>query len=216
MKVATTHRALFGSAFDPIHNGHVFMLERLLHTEWLETIHMIPYLSSPLGKSPIASTNDRLAMLQLICNQHERCTIDTLELQRPVPTYTIDTLSSYRQAYPTDQLYCVISTESLQSFTLWKDWETVLAHCHLLCFKRDGATDNIDHPKLKKRITTLKSIPPQEDTGMIIMIDAIPPAIASHQIRMAIASDQAIQSGLPTQIRAYIENHQLYQPKDSS
>src|SRR5271169_5849871 len=93
---------IFGGSFDPIHYGHLRPALEILDALSLDVIRFIPAGQPPHRRMPAASAGLRLAMVKVGVASEARFLIDERELQRPAPSYTVDTLSALRREYPGD------------------------------------------------------------------------------------------------------------------
>ena len=134
--------ALFGGTFDPIHYGHLRPALALAKELGLTKINLLPNRIPPHKPQPEANTEQRLAMLQLAIADYSLFSVDTRELEPKLinqPSFTIDTLKSWRQQNGTQQsLAFIMGKDSLLSLPTWKDWQKLLDYCHLLICKRTG------------------------------------------------------------------------------
>jgi nicotinate-nucleotide adenylyltransferase len=90
--------AYFGGSFDPIHHG-AFSHRTLFNSSFaLKKLYFLPAYLSPLKSHSLDSTH-RIAMLNLAIINESKLAIDTRELLRPPPSYTIDTLKTLRLEY---------------------------------------------------------------------------------------------------------------------
>ncbi|MDA0978140.1 MAG: nicotinate-nicotinamide nucleotide adenylyltransferase, partial [Proteobacteria bacterium] len=87
--------AVFGGTFDPVHLGHL----KLAHEIFLKldaTVVLVPCRIPPHRPQPVASAEQRLAMLQLAIADEAHVIVDDCELHRDGPSFTMDTLRAYR------------------------------------------------------------------------------------------------------------------------
>ena len=87
--IATKKIAIFGGSFDPIHNGHLYLITSILDSKIFEKLIVIP-AGDPWQKEMHASKLDRLAMTR-IALKGLRADIDDCEMSRTGPSYAIDT-----------------------------------------------------------------------------------------------------------------------------
>lgn len=115
----------FGGSFDPIHFGHIGLAVQLLETYHLDEILFCPAFCSPFKTAtpPLASPADRLEMLRLALD-HPQFKITTHELDRPRPSYTIDTLRALQA--PDVQFRLLLSEEAAIHLNKWKESEELL------------------------------------------------------------------------------------------
>ncbi len=128
----------FGGSFDPIHFGHLNLAIQMVERGGLDEILFCPARYSPFKASrpPIAAAEHRLAMIKLVLAPFFRVT--TIELDRPGPSYTVETLRSLSNPHETYRL--ILSEESAKSFQSWKEPEEIILLAPPLVGSRFGAT----------------------------------------------------------------------------
>src|SRR6266853_1434799 len=95
---------LYGGSFDPVHNGHLILARQALEDLKLDKIIFLPAAESPFKQNhTAASAQDRVKMVELAIEGESAFSIDTLEIHRPAPSYTIDTARAYRARHPADE-----------------------------------------------------------------------------------------------------------------
>lgn len=131
-----------GGTFDPIHNAHLELAERALNEYELETVLFIP-TGKPVRKLGHlqASTEDRLAMTRLSCEEYPAFEVLSLETEREGLTYTIDTLHELCELYaPEDEFFLIVGEDALADLSTWKDSEEIAQLVVVLYAKRPGST----------------------------------------------------------------------------
>ena len=88
---------LLGGSFDPIHFGHLRAAEWAKETLRLDAFRLIPALRSPFKGPSAASASDRLAMLRLATDDNTDLAVETCELDREPPSFTVETLRVLKQ-----------------------------------------------------------------------------------------------------------------------
>jgi len=204
---------LFGGSFDPVHRGHVATAEELQSRFPFREIRFLPAARSPLKSAATADVH-RLAMLDLALSGKQGLTIDTRELHRPAPSYSIDTLRELRAEVGTDAaLVFILGMDSFIELPRWKDWQHLTDYAHLLVVSRPGSQP-LFSPVLgdwleKHRITAAQSLE-SRPLGRVMLLETTAHAVASRDIRAAIASRQDTSRWLNPAVRDYIEQHRLY------
>jgi nicotinate-nucleotide adenylyltransferase len=114
----------FGGSFDPIHFGHLNLAIQILERAGLDEILFCPALYSPFktGRLPVAASDHRLAMIKLVMAPFFRVT--SIELDRPGPSFTVDTLRALSQKNIEYRL--ILSEESAAHFQNWKEPEEII------------------------------------------------------------------------------------------
>lgn len=207
-------RGLFGGTFDPVHNGHLHVITHCLqHISW-EALHIIPCKIPVLkDQRPITATQ-RMDMLGLALDSiHDpRIVLDTCELDRDSPSYTITTLRDFRQHYADESLVFIMGEDAFASLPQWDEWEQLLDYAHLLIVNRSNA-DAYSAP-LQHFITQHHrndaAILEHTSCGHIVFLDLPTVDLSSTELRNKIIHGDAVDSLLPTQVLDYIQQHKLY------
>ena len=111
---------LYGGSFDPIHHGHLILARQAMEDLFLDRVIFIPAAESPFKPDHLgASAGDRLAMISLAIQDEPRFSVDSLELNREAPSYTIDTARAYEAQYPKDALFFLIGEDHVASLHEW-------------------------------------------------------------------------------------------------
>jgi nicotinate-nucleotide adenylyltransferase len=115
--------ALFGGTFDPVHEGHLEIADKAVDTLALDRVYFIPCRQSPHKASrPGASDTDRLTLLTLALKPFPWAYLDDLELKKPPPSYTWETVREYRKRFPPpDELFLLIGQDQWQKLPTWKN-----------------------------------------------------------------------------------------------
>lgn len=132
---------LIGGSFDPIHEGHLSIARAILATRAPEKILFIPAQRNPLKADAPTDSVHRWAMLQLALEEwgEPRVAAWEGELQRPGPSYTIDTLKELKRLGEKD-LILVVGNEVYPTLNRWKDPDGIRANARLLVVERHAQT----------------------------------------------------------------------------
>ncbi len=193
---------LFGGTFDPPHTGHLilageaafqFRLARLL---WVLTPDPPHKLENPI--TPLAH---RLSMLGGAIAQNPVFELSRLELDRPGPHYTIDTVRLLAEQEPQSEIYLLIGGDSLSDVPTWRlPADLVAAVSKIGVMRRPG-----DFADLSALEATLPGI-----AGKIHFIDALLQPVSSSELRRRIAAGEMYRYYVPQAVYDYIELHRLY------
>ncbi len=130
-------QALFGGTFDPIHYGHLLPVEVLAKQVGLQQVILLPNHIPPHRPQPKATVEQRLEMIKLAIKNNPLFSIDTRELERTIPSHTIETLLSLREEIGWKKpLAFIIGQDCLLSIDTWFNWKKILNVCHLLVCAR--------------------------------------------------------------------------------
>jgi nicotinate-nucleotide adenylyltransferase len=195
---------IFGGTFDPVHLGHLAAAEEAAFCCRLQRVFFVPAYQQPLKDAlPRASGDDRLAMLELAVCANPLFGVSSLELNRPAPSYTVDTLRAMRHEFGADcELYFLLGVDAANSLDRWRDPAELLRLARLVVMSR-GAVRQPDWTRLaglapdaRERITT---------------VDVPNLDISSSDLRQRVASGRPICYQVPDAVREYIAANHLYQ-----
>lgn len=205
---------ILGGTFDPIHYAHLRVALEVLETLEADHVRMIPCHQSPLRDKPFATDQHRLEMLQLAIYEQEGLQVDTRELLREGPSYSVETLAELRKAFPDAALCLVVGEDAFASFTKWHDWQGILALAHIIIATRPGYTAEIRGEAgqlLKQRLVGEKQALIQQQAGCIYPLAVTALDISATQIRKLILAGKSPRYLLPDAVLNYIQEHGLYQ-----
>lgn len=129
--------AIFGGTFDPIHLGHLcaaWEAAELLDAE----VRLMPAHVPPHRSPPQASADQRVAMLQAVLRRQRRLTLDTRELKRSGPSYTIDTLHELRAEQGSRPLVLLLGADAFAGLPSWHRWQDLFELTHVGVLSRPG------------------------------------------------------------------------------
>ncbi len=193
---------VFGGTFDPPHLGHLILasearaqlrLDRLL---WVLT--SVP--PHKLGQS-ITALEDRLAMLQRALKGEPAFEISRVDIDRPGPHYSADTMRLLRKANPGATLAFLIGEDSLRDLTTWHDPAALVAECDEIGVMQRPAVVT-DLSVLEAKIPGI--------AAKVHFVDAPLLEIASHEIRSRVAEGRPFRYFVPEAVYKYILEKGLY------
>jgi len=198
---------VFGGTFDPIHFGHLAIAEEVRAALGLSQVIFVPAAHQPLkGRAPELS-EQRLAMVRLACADNPAFRVDDLELRRPPPSYTIDTLIQLRERFGTEvELWFILGADAAQDLPRWHRIEQILALTRLAIVARPG--HQCDLTALHATLPTL--------VGRATLIHGPRLEISSSDLRRRLAEGLPVRYQLPEAVRQFILMHQLYQYRELS
>lgn len=197
---------LFGGTFDPPHLGHLILaseaksqleLDRLLWTVTPDPPHKQDQL--------ITSLEHRLAMVKLAIEDNPSFELSEVELRRPGPHYTLDTIKLVAEQNPAAEIVPVIGGDSLQNLPSWHKPQEILYAAHWVgVMRRPGEEVNLEI--LERELPGIKS--------KVHYVDAPLLEIASREIRDRVATGKPFRYYLPSPVYEYINQHHLYQESE--
>lgn len=204
---------ILGGTFDPIHLGHLHLATTIHKQCSLQKIYLIPCYQSPLRISPIAPAKDRLNMVELAAKNLPFLAVDSFEIKRATPSYTIKTLEYLCQKYSATPLALIIGIDAFNRFDEWLESQKILDLAHLVIANRP------DHKQItnKKVIAILKAreIFNQQElqnkmAGLIYQVTINPLPISATEIRTLIKNRKDVSHLVTPEVKQYIDEHKLY------
>lgn len=207
--------ALFGGTFDPIHYGHLRPVETLATKVPLDKVFLLPNNVPPHRPQPEATSLQRLEMVKLAIEDNPLFAIDSRELEKSTPSYTIETLISLRQERGKEQpLAFIIGQDSLLSINTWHKWQQILDNCHLLVCARPGYATRFTDPAMQLWLAQHQTRNPEDllsqAQGLIFLADTPLIDISATQIRSRLSHGDACRDLLPPKVLDYIQQNWLY------
>jgi nicotinate-nucleotide adenylyltransferase len=118
--------AIYGGTFDPIHKGHLHVIEQVILRGIADRILLIPAGEPLLRESqPIASGAERRAMCVQAINDlpseiSNKVEVNPIEVLRSGPSYAIDTVLAVAQTYPDDEILLIVGTDAFTKISQWQ------------------------------------------------------------------------------------------------
>ena len=201
------HRlALFGGSFDPLHEGHLSVARRARGAFDLDRVVLVPAARPPHKAGVrLAPGADRLAMAELAAAEEPWLGTSGLELGRPGPSYTIDTVRALPAAVGAEgaEVWFVIGSDNLPGLPGWRDVEALLALARpIVVWRGEG------EPGLPAEVEVLGvEARARLREGLLV----VPPHPASATaIRAALARGERSPAHLPLAVADYVAGRGLY------
>ncbi len=193
---------VFGGTFDPIHSGHLCIAEEARDSLGLAQVLFIPARVSPFKLEQMSATaEDRLAMVQLAVADNPAFRALRLEIDRPGPSFTVDTLRALRVELGEDcELVLILGGDALASLASWREARTLPDLARIAVYPRPGAAPNI--ARLEQDLPGLRAA--------IVDLDAVQMDISASEIRQRVQDGRSIRYLVPAPVEAFIREHHLY------
>jgi nicotinate-nucleotide adenylyltransferase len=191
---------VMGGTFDPIHHGHLVAASEVAHIFALDEVVFVP-TGQPWQKQgkKVSAAEDRYLMTVIATASNPRFSVSRLDIDRPGPTYTIDTLRDLRAERGDDADYFFITgADALARMLTWQDVDELFTLAHFVGCTRPG-----------HRLTG-HGLP--EDKVSLVEIPAL--AISSTGCRQRVAEGEPIWYLVPDGIVQYITKRKLYRHDD--
>ena len=189
---------IFGGSFDPVHIGHVRVAEACQRGVPLDVVLFVPAAAQPLKPhGPVASAEDRAAMLELAIDSAPGLGVSTIEIDRGGISYTAETLRQLSTERPKDSLHLILGADALADLPNWREPDEIRRLARLVVVDRPG--------------TPAVSRPARDGVAReAIAISMEPLNVSSSDIRSRIARGELIAGLVPPAVAAYIDRKKLY------
>lgn len=194
---------IFGGTFDPPHLSHLILAEEAWYQLQLDRLLFVLTQDPPHKRElPISPVEDRLEMLQAAIADNPHFAISRVEIDRPGPHYSVDTVRLLQQELPQAQLVYLMGGDSFRDLLKWHQPVEFVAACHQIGVMR-RPQDSIDLGMVAEVIP--------EVLEKVRLIQAPLLEVASMQIRRRIAEGRPFRYYLPPVVVEIIRQRGLYQ-----
>ncbi len=129
-------KALFGGTFNPVHNGHIALAREVAETFALASVDFVPSLQPVHRAQPDVSAAQRVEMIRLAIAGHPNLAVNTIELERGGPSFTVDTLEALKSTAPNSRLCWLMGSDAFNDFASWKQPQRILELANLIVCAR--------------------------------------------------------------------------------
>ncbi|HZE12267.1 MAG TPA: nicotinate-nucleotide adenylyltransferase [Chthoniobacterales bacterium] len=179
---------IFGGTFDPVHHGHLILARDAIEQLELDELLFIPAALSPhkLEQTP-AIADARVEMLRAAIQGEPRFCLDTLELERPAPSYAVDSIEALRIREPGAQFVYLIGEDNVARLSTWHRFPELSQMVQLAVLDRTGLKTEHPFPTVRRHVD-----------------------ISATDIRNRVARGQSIRYLVPLAVEEIIRQRQLY------
>jgi nicotinate-nucleotide adenylyltransferase len=211
--VVTAKVGLFGGTFDPIHNGHLRMAERVLDAFGLDRIWFIPARIPPHKEAAgVSDPWHRYAMVALATADNSQLVPSALELRSEKTSYTIHTINRVRERLGRNiGLYFLMGTDSWREIETWKDHRELLARCSVVLLPRHGSEelDGAGVPVIEVRDRAPASVPSGDPSVYILRTGEV--TVSSTSVRERASRGESLAGLVPDGVERYLRKQGLYE-----
>ncbi len=185
---------LFGGRFDPPHIGHLLVAQGALEALRLDRLLFLPSPTPP-HKPAVAGAEARYDMTVIATADHPNFFVSRLELARPGPSYTFDTVTEVREAHPQAQLFFITGTDAYREIHTWHRAEELVHSVNMVAAPRPGYTLEVLRSPFRERVQVL-------DTRLC--------EVSSTEVRARLAEGRPVRYLVPKALESYLVKHHLY------
>jgi nicotinate-nucleotide adenylyltransferase len=191
---------ILGGTFDPIHYAHLFIAEEARVRYGLDRVLIVPNAIPPHKQShPVGDPAHRVAMVQAAIESNPAFECSLVELERPGPSYTVDTLKRLLDQNAGAELFFITGLDTILEIPTWYRPEQVVQLTRFIAAERPGYSWDPGEQTLPEGLANrvLPLATPQLD-------------ISSTDIRRRVREGLPIRYLTPDPVIGYIECHGLY------
>jgi nicotinate-nucleotide adenylyltransferase len=179
---------IFGGMFDPIHHGHLILARDALEQLDLDSLLFIPAAISPhkLNQKPTDAAV-RLEMVRAASEGEPRFCLDSMELERPAPSYAFDTVETLRARESQAEFFYLIGEDNVARLSTWHRFADLSKLVQFAVLDRTGSKTAHPYPAIRRHLD-----------------------ISATEIRNRVARGQSIRYLVPPAVEKIIRERQLY------
>lgn len=191
---------VFGGTFDPVHIGHLAVAVNVAHSLALDRVLLVvagePW--QKVGTRPMAPAEDRYALVEAALQGLEEARLEPsrIELDRPGPSYTADTLVDLAHRHPGDELFLIMGPEVAADLSTWERPEEVSRLATLVLVTRPGFV-----------LASCEPLPPPWRTK-VVEVPAVD--VSSTDLRARVAAGRPLDVLTPPGVVREIRRRGLY------
>jgi nicotinate-nucleotide adenylyltransferase len=186
---------VMGGTFDPIHHGHLVAGSEVAHHFGLDEVIFVP-TGQPYQKESraVSPPEDRYLMTVIATASNPRFSVSRVDIDRPGPTYTIDTLRDLQAANADADLFFITGADALANILTWHDVDSLFSLAHFIGCTRPG-----------HRLTGA-GLP----DGKVSLVEVPALSISSSECRHRVAAGEPVWYLVPDGVVQYIAKRCLY------
>lgn len=192
--------AIFGGTFDPVHLGHLRAAWEA--SEQLDAeVRMMPAHVPPHRPPTRASAAQRVALLRAALEGQDRLRLDTRELQREGPSYSVDTLADLRRELgPEQPLVLLVGADAFAGLDRWDRWQQLFELAHIGVLTRPGVEAAMSpalHGEVGPRLGADPADLRETPCGRVVRLSVTALEISASSIRAQLAAGRSPRYLLP-------------------
>ncbi len=205
---------IFGGTFDPIHFGHLRPALEVMEALDLDEVRFVPAHIPPHRDTPGRTTAERAEMVALAIGGQPGFVLDSCELERDRPSYTVETLALLRERFGADEpLLLMMGSDAFAGLPSWHQWERLLELAHVVVMARPGdypAADRFPAGYVESRLGADPADLRRRSAGSILRVPVSQLDISATKIRAALRAGRSARYLLPDPLLDFIHSRQLY------
>jgi nicotinate-nucleotide adenylyltransferase len=204
---------ILGGTFDPVHCGHLRLALEIRGSLSLDSVRLLPAPNPRLRDAPHADVSRRLELLSAAVEDEPGLDVDTRELDRDGPTYTVETLESLRSEFSDEVLVFILGMDSFQRLDSWHRWRELTGLAHLAVAHRPGGALPATGPVAELLARCRWDDPGtllDEPAGRIIVCEPPLLDISATRVRALVSQGRSIRFLVPDKVIELINRTGCY------
>lgn len=194
---------LYGGTFDPIHVGHLIVIENVINQMELDRVIILPSSNPPHKKHKDKTDADiRVEMVGEAIKDNKKIILSTLESTHKTVRYTHQTLEYFTENLKNHEIYYIMGEDSFMTIDTWRNYKEILTY-NIIVFARTSIDEN---SKLVKKVQHIK-----KDNPNIFLIDMLNINISSTLIRTLSKKNKSIKYLVKDEVDYIIKKRGLYE-----
>jgi len=183
---------LLGGSFDPVHHGHLIVAQVAAEALGLDQLRFVPAREQPFKRGRHAApAADRAAMLDLAVAGTPGFGVERAELERPNPSYTVETLQTLRSREPGVEFTLLLGADAAVELSAWHRAGELPGLARIVVFARPGTP-----------------VPASPLIAASVEVPAV--EISATEIRRRVRAGLPIRYWVPEAVAEYVVRHRLY------
>lgn len=197
---------IFGGTFNPVHNGHLAVCEAARAAHGLDRVLLVLSGTPPHKRDEheLLPGAQRLEMVRLAVEEKELLEPSAVELDRPGPSYMVDTLEILQRQYPGDELFLVVGGDTVGELSTWYNWRILFDLSRIVAVNRPGFSPDF----CDAGFASISEETRRRCVADMVEMDEVD--ISSTRIRRAVAGGEDISDWVPLPVGDYIRDQGLY------
>ena len=184
--IALRRIGIYGGTFSPIHHGHLILAREAFERLHLDEVRIVPAVLSP-HKSKSLGADCRFEMVEAAIADEPAFVADDIELKRPPPSYSVDTVRELRERMPDAKFFWLVGADHVAALPTWKEFHELERLVQFVVLDRGDGGPRHQYPTVKRKID-----------------------ISGSDIRKRVAAGESIRYLVPSAVEEIIRTRELY------
>lgn len=193
---------LYGGTFDPIHLGHLIVMENVINYMNLDRIIILPSSNPPHKKDKkITEVNTRVEMVSEAIKDNDKIILSTFESTDQVIRYTHDTIKYFTDSLKEHEIFYIMGEDSFMTIDTWKNYKYIL-DSNIIVFSREGIDSESQLVEKVKKV--------RKENPNIFLVNSLSINISSTLIRSLVKNEKSIKYLVKDGVDYIIKQRNLY------